>query len=289
MKEEYLAYFKYSGENIEEGYLDLRKSAESLLGLDELFRYFLYKKDPELSKIDFEIPVRIRKGSWEALIPENIGEWLAFAAGSGLTTYTITALKEMAKNDVGDKGFKTIFKQIVKSIKWAINIAKHIGTTKQRQFTDTQFKEINGVQFVGIPNAEGEILFVPSYYLELFSEIPPNLFAEIAKPIELGREFYMDFSATEKNDKDDSGEASISYNDKTIFYQAQEPDDILFPELKHDQYAELEGHVTRGNESSNRIGFRYNDHILTCYPESGNIKKYKTLLILKQKLFQIMY
>jgi len=40
----------------------------------------------------------------------------------------------------------------------------------------------------------------------------------------------------------------------------------------------LEGFVTRGNEVANSIGFRYLDHILTCYPMSGSIVRFKSLL-----------
>ena len=36
MEENYLAYFKYSGEGIENGYLDLKKSADALNGIDGL-------------------------------------------------------------------------------------------------------------------------------------------------------------------------------------------------------------------------------------------------------------
>ena len=75
-EEKYIGYLKYSkGKSIEDGLLDARKSAEALLGFDEILRYFVTKKNPEFKNINFEIPVRIRKGSWEALIPEIIEKW----------------------------------------------------------------------------------------------------------------------------------------------------------------------------------------------------------------------
>jgi hypothetical protein len=58
----------------------------------------------------------------------------------------------------------------------------------------------------------------------------------------------------------------------------------LFPELEHGQPVELEGSTTRGNENSNNIGFRYKDHILTCYPKSGSIVNYKNALFEKCKI-----
>ncbi|RAV28049.1 hypothetical protein [Sinomicrobium soli] len=278
MEEDYLAYFKYSGEAIENGYLDLRKSADALLGIDELFRYFLYRQNPDLAKIDFEIPARVRKGSWEALIPENIGEWLYLIMGGGATTYTVTAVKEMAKSDFKDVGFKTVFKGIIKSIKWCIQLAKHLGTTRKKTFENVTFKEENGVQFIGVPNENGELLFIPKTYLDLFSQLPSNLFSKIAKPIEPDREFVIDFADDEKNDRDDADKVTIGYIDKAIFYQPEEEDEILFPEFEHGMYVEITGHVTRGNENSNTIGFQYFGHILTCYPEHGNISKDKNKL-----------
>ncbi|WP_298248327.1 hypothetical protein [uncultured Christiangramia sp.] len=278
MKEDYLAYFKYSGQEVENGYLDLKKSAEALNGIDSLFRFYINKKIPELSNINFELPARVRKGSWETLIPENIGQWIAFILGTGVTTYSAAALKEMAKNDFKDKGFKDLFKQIVKAIKWSIQIAKHIGTTSKKTFDNVLFKEENGINFIGIRNESGNILYVPKMYLELFSELPPQIFNKLSEPIERERELYIDFSEQNKNDKDDTSEASIEYEHKHIFYQEEEENEILFPELEHGMFVELNGHVTRGNEKSNTIGFLYKDHILTCYPEKGNIIEHKIKL-----------
>lgn len=278
MDNDYLAYFRYSGESVENGYFDLKKSANVLIGIDEIIRYYLYDLKPELSNIKFEIPVRIKKGSWEALIPDNIGDWIQLIIKSGLAIYTVTALKEMAKNDFKDAGFKKIFKHIIKSIKWVINIAKHIGTTKKDQFDDVTIDEINNIHYVGIKNDNDKILYVPKKYLEIFVSTPPKLLSKLAIPIEPNREFSVDFSEKEKTDSDDSETGKISYSEKSIFYDEEDLDEIIFPELEHGKYIELEGHVTRGNENSNTIGFRYCNHILTCYPDNGNIYKDKNIL-----------
>ena len=42
-EEKYIGYLKYSGKSIEDGLLDARKSAEALLGFDEILRYFVTK------------------------------------------------------------------------------------------------------------------------------------------------------------------------------------------------------------------------------------------------------
>ena len=63
-----------------------------------------------------------------------------------------------------------------------------------------------------------------------------------------------------------------------ISSKKEEDEDIVLPELKHGDYVEIEGHITRGNENTNTLGFLYLDHILTCKPREGSITKYKTNL-----------
>lgn len=275
--EKYLAHFKFEGDLVKDGYLDARKSAEALIGIDEIFRYFLYKKSPELNAVEFDLPVRTRKGSWETLIPENIGELIQLALVSGGAIYGGSALKKMGQNDVGDFGFKDVFKGIVKGIKWIVQIGKHLKTLKKRKFDKVEFKETKGVQFIGIYNDAGEILYVPKVYLELFTEIPETIFNRLTQLVEDERKLKIGFSPNEKVDEDDTKkEVSISINEKGIFYKEKEEEDVLFPELAHNQYVELEGHITRGNENSNTIGFAYKNHILTCYPISGKIVEDRT-------------
>ena len=40
-EEKYIGYLKYSGKSVEDGLMDARKSAEALLGFDEVLRYFI--------------------------------------------------------------------------------------------------------------------------------------------------------------------------------------------------------------------------------------------------------
>lgn len=273
--EKYLAYFKIEGNSINDGYFDARKSADALIGIDEIFKYYLYKKSPELSQLEFELPVRTRKGSWETLIPENIGDWINFILLTGGGYYTTSFLKNMAKNDVGDKGFKDVFKSIIKSIKWSIALANHLKSMNYKRFENVKFENKGGIQFIGIENNEGEILYVPKQFLDEFSEIPGTIFSRLAKLVEFDRELFIDFNPNEERDKDDLPySANITSNNKFVFYKSEEIEDSLFPELTHSSYVELEGHITRGNENSNTIGFEYNGHILTCYPSNGNIVEY---------------
>jgi hypothetical protein len=275
-KDNFLAYVKYQGDLIEDGYLDTRKSAEALLGIDEVIRYFLYQVDKDLQKVEFEIPVRIRKGSWEALIPHDVLGWLLTAGGAGVTAYATTALNKMAEHDFKDKGLKDVFKKVVKSIKWVIKIATHLKSLAVKEFLNVEFKQENAETLIGIKNDKGEILYVPKSYLEIYKNCPDKLFVRLTKIIEKGRELEIGFNPNEVLDKDDTTPSvKIDINDKSVFVKENNEDEILFPELIHDQYVELYGHVSRGNENSNTIGFEYQGHVLTCLPRQGNIKEYK--------------
>ena len=101
-----LGYMKYSGTLVDDGFLDARKSASSLLNFDEALRYFIRQRLPELDKFNYEIPVRIRKGSWEAIIPDTIEKWILTGAGVAITKYLATAAGELAKNDFKDARIK---------------------------------------------------------------------------------------------------------------------------------------------------------------------------------------
>ncbi len=275
--EDYLAYVKYEGASVEEGYLDARKSADALIGIDEVIRYFLYQSDNSFQQISFEIPVRVRKGSWETLIPHTLADWLLTAIGTAATAYAGTALKKIAENDFKDVSTKDIVKKAIKSIKWVIRIAKHVHSLVQKQFIEVDFKQEGGQVLVGIKNTEGEVLYVPQEYLELYKNCPDKLFSKLTRNVNPERKLEIGFNPSEPVDKDDTKEpVDITMADKFIFTKEDEDDEVLFPELVHNQYVELDGHVSRGNEKTNTIGFEYKGHILTCIPTQGNIKMYKT-------------
>jgi hypothetical protein len=268
----YLGYIKYQGKLVEDGLLDARKAANALNGLDESLRYFLCQENPLFNELEFEIPVKIQKGSWEALIPENIDGLLirgvlAWSAGK----YIGSALNEMAKNDFKNIGFKDIFKSAFKSITWIIKIGTHLGSMRKNKFENPIFRENN--ELIGIPNEIGEVLFIPKKYFDLYIKCPEFLFSKIVKQVEEDR--VLEIGIVDDNDF----KVTISNSMKEIFVREDDDDDnVLFPELVHDSFVELEGYVTRGNENTNTIGFQYLGHILTCKPIKGRVKDYKTEL-----------
>lgn len=266
-KNEYIGYLKYHGDLVKEGYLDARKAATVLIGFDEILRHFIHQESPKFKEIDFEIPVKIEKGSWLAYIPDTIQEWLLTGGGFIATTYLTTAAKKLAENDFKEIGLKDLFKKAFKSFYWVIKIGTHLRTLGKQKFENVKFRNNNTE--VGIINEQGEILYFPIEYLDVYMNCPDSLFSKISEIIEPERELELGLC-----DIDDV--AKINVQQKNIFHTKKEEDDeIVLPDLKHGDYVEIEGHVTRGNENSNTIGFLYSNHILTCNPREGSIIKYK--------------
>lgn len=273
-KNEIFAHIKYEGELVRDGFLDARKAGEALIGIDESLRYFIFQEDKKFRKIEFEIPVRIRKGSWETIFLENFDAILIKTALTwGASKYFGSALSEMAKNDFKDIGFKDVFKKSFIAMTWVLKIAKHLGSLTKKKFENIKFAKNNTE--VLITNNIGEVLIVPYQYLEIFSNCPDKLFSNLAKVIDVERELIIGYNDTDNKNFEF---VKINNNEKQIFISNDLDDETLFPELTHNSYVELEGHITRGNEKSNTIGFLYEGHILTSFPTEGNVKEFKNVL-----------
>ncbi|NLO18469.1 MAG: hypothetical protein GX121_01085 [Ignavibacteria bacterium] len=278
MDEKYIGYLKYSGKSVEDGFLDIRKSAEALLGFDVILRYFLLKEDPSLSKIEFEIPIRIRKGSWEALIPKTIEAWILTGGGLAATTYLTALAKKAATDGFFETGIakdiKKTFQNAIIAIQWIIKIAKHIGSFVNHKFENLKVEKESNKLYVLIPNKKNKLIKVQKKYYDLFINCPGSLFSKNANIIENDR--ILKFGVFKNGVK---RIVTISENEKQIFYNNDENNDIVLPELIHGQFVELEGEITRATENTNTIGFRYKDHILVCKPKYGIIAKFKESII----------
>jgi hypothetical protein len=272
---EYIGMIRYEGEPLKQGYLDARKSAEALLGFDESLRYFISKQDSELSKVDYEIPVQIRKGSWEALIPHDIAVYIKPAVAIITTAYLASAAKKIAENDFRNASISALFKKSMQAIQFMIKIGKHQGSLLKRKFDNLRWR--NGNREIGIPNEKGEYLFVPKIFLDYYEQIPSNILRKLASIVT--KDIKLDVVVHQDN-KDEIESLELSH--KNIFC----PDvvELLFPELKHGETVKLSGLVTRGNENTNSVGFQYKGHILTCYPKDGSVVRFKPALYLKSEI-----
>lgn len=265
-----IGYVKYSGELVRDGYLDARKSAQALLGVDEAVRFFVFQQAPELRTTNFEFPVKIKKGSWEIVI-----------GGFGVIglAYGVKAAQKMAENDFKDIGLKDVFKKALSAIQWMIRIGKHMGDVTIKKFKGVKFKDNNSL--IGIKNSQGEFLYVPKEFLDFYYSASPTLLKKITEVVEDERTLSVGIY-----DGNAVIEETVTRRYRQIFTnEVEDPGEVLFPELEHGQNVILEGELTRGNEMSNTVGIGYQGHILSGVPEVGSIVRFKPNLFLRCRVY----
>jgi hypothetical protein len=272
---EHLGLVRYVGTAVDAGYLDARRSAQALLGLDEALRFFVGAQRQALAKADYEIPVQVRQGSIVIVIPD-IAAVIGLALAPAIGMYATTAAKKMAERDFDGIGLRDLLRRSIQAIQWAIRIGKHVGSLARRVF-DSGVQWRSGNREVGIPNASGQLLWVPVEFLDMFERMPPSLLAKITSVVADQRRLEV----VTFNDGDEES-VEVDILEKAIF--CPEELQILFPELEHGAPFDCEGLVTRGNENANSLGFQYEGHILTCYPEEGNISRFKPALFLRSRI-----
>lgn len=278
--EGFIGYIKYRGDLVAAGLMEARKAANALNGIDAAVRYFSAQQAQVLRDVDYELPILVRRGSWEALIPTDVDIWVKASLGVVATAYLTQAAQKMAERDFQDFGFKDIFKKSIEAIKWVIRIGKHMKDLSIRRFEGSRFEGNN--ELIGIRNSNGDYLYVPKEYFDLYVNCSQRIIEKLVTAVEEGRELVV---GTVENGQ--CSEEVVTASDRSIFvmeeYASQE--DFLFPELVHGDVVVLDGEVTRENKTSNSMGFKYMGHVLTSYPESGNIVPYKEILFLRCRIF----
>lgn len=266
-EEQQLGYVKYSGELVKHGYLDARKSAQALLGVDEAVRFFVFQQAPELRAVDFEFPVMVKKGSWEIVI------------GGVLLAYGAKAAQKMAENDFKDVGLQDVFRKALSAIQWMIRIGKHMGDLTIKRFENVKFKDNNAL--VGVRNSQSEYLYVPKEFLDFYASASPVLLKKMSEVVEEERSLSIGIY-----DGQTVIEETVTRRHRQIFtHEIEEQGDVLFPEFEHGQSIVLEGELTRGNEMTNTVGIGYQGHILTGLPEVGSIVRFKPSLFLRCRVY----
>lgn len=264
-----VGFVKYEGDAVLPGILDAGKAGLALTGLDELLRYFNAKQSADLAKVDYEVPVQVRAGSWEAVIIAGAGVFaLAYLGSAG---------KEMAKNDFQGIGLKDVFKKSLTAAIYLIRLAKH--TTKLKGWLLENVKWRNDNTEVGIPNKAGEYEYFPVEFVKWYATMPPQIIRKMAEVVEKERSLTVGVF--------DGGvlvQEKITIREKRIFVMDADDevdDEFLFPELEQGMIVKLEGRLTRGNAETNSVGLDYKGHILNCVPETGSVVQYKSALFLR--------
>ncbi len=262
-----LGFLKYEGKKVNEGFMDARQSAQALLGLDEAIRYLTIKQVPSLKNVDFDLPVKIRRGSWEILIPDAI-ELIMKVAGAA---YTAKAAQKMADKDFNDIGFKDIIKKSIAGLVWFVKLGKHCRSASSQNSNKLRYDQKKDQ--VIVVNDEDSELEIPRDIYELIQKSNDKLLKKVADLIESDKNLKIGVK-----DKDEIVEEVITTRDKFIFGSDDVEEEVLFPELEHGKQVELIGSLTKGNERSNNLGLWYKGHVLTCTPKTGRIVRYKECL-----------
>ncbi len=268
-----IGFLKYQGDDVPKGIIDAASAGSALIGLDEAIRYFNEKQSPGYAKLEYQIPVIIEGGSWIAYVLGGFGAGAAVFALS----YLKKAGEKMAENDVGDNGLGDVLKKSFEAIQSFIRLIKH--TKKKKDWDTSNVKWEDGNAKIGIPNDNGEYLFIPTEHFKWISQAPQKLLIRLTEVVSTDRTLSIGVKEGES-----FNEVKVSNLEKPLFLGGElllEEEEFVFPELKHGQQVKLEGKITRGNESSNSIGLEYEGHILNCVPEEGSIVQFKSALFLK--------
>ncbi len=275
MKKQYLGYIKYEGKGVERGVFDARKSAQALLGFDQAVRYFAAKEEPYLLDKDYELPVEIKKDSWDIFLPmlqklmtpEGV-------TGIAVATYATKSVAKAATDGLFETGLskdiQKIFQGAMVSMQWVVKIAKHVGSFKRDIVINHNLEEDK----VEIVNANNETLVTPRKYFERYKACPENILDKLAENVINKRVLKIGAFNQEEIE-----EVVIDESSKAIFYSGEidkeVEDDTLCPELQDGEYVEIDGTITKVNERANTLGFQYQGYILSIEPASGNVTEYK--------------
>tara|TARA_R110002050_G_scaffold217409_1_gene353453 strand:+ start:684 stop:1667 length:984 start_codon:yes stop_codon:yes gene_type:complete len=270
-----LGYLKYEGSSVEDGIMDAGAAAKALSGFESAVRFFVAQERPDLADIALPVPVRIRRGSWIADIPEHAGTLVATGFGVVALSYLRKAAEKMAERDFEGVGLKDVLIRSMKCIQWMITVSKHLGHSNLKRAKVVWDR----VDYAGFVNDAKEILYVPVSFIKALLAAPPSLLAEIAVVVEVERKLTVGV-----RNGDAIVEVSVSRTERAIFSSEDDDDEILFPEMEHGQRIVIEGVVTRGNEMSNTIGFFHRNHVLTCFPRKGSIVRHKKQFFLTCRL-----
>lgn len=272
---EELGYVKYSGQGFVDGIIDAGSAGSALVGLDEAIRYFNSQQSTDLASIQYDVPVQTRAGSWEAVVVAGAAVGGAFALG-----YAKKAGEKLAENDFKDIGLKHVLKKSMAALQTLAKLIKH--TRRPRGWDRARVEPSLGPDMVLVANDTGDELPVPLEYFRWYQQLPPRLLVRMTSVIRSDRVLTIGVVKAAGVE-----EITIVEEEKLFFDHVQEDEyeeDILFSELVHGDYAQLEGRLIRGSEASNSVGLEYMGHVINCVPAQGNVRQYKPALFLRCKV-----
>lgn len=271
-----IGYVSYDLEGVPNGVVDAGAGGAALIGIDEAVRFFNRQQDGGRGLAPYEIPVYTGEGSWLAVIMGI----MAIPATVFATSYAKKAGEKMAEKDFADIGMKDIARKSMDALVHLIEVIKHLKGLPD--WTRTKIEWSKDARRAHIYNDAGAVLEVPSDYIKWYRQVPKGILRRLSAPILwAGR---VTFASKQDNGEFRSVDIEASQVSLLMGQDESGEDTFLFPELKHGDDVELEGLITRGNQSTNSIGFQYQGHILNCVPETGSVRRFKAAIFLHCKL-----
>lgn len=148
-----------------------------------------------------------------------------------------------------------------------IKIAQHLGTITNKRTLDLKLSKDGRTAL--LTNANGNIRSITMDELKNFQECPDKLLRRLGTVVTDYRTLHIGHKIN-----DTIYEVYIDRESKDIFTPDEDSEMPILPELQDGQRVKLIGVVTRGNQQTNTIGFKYNEHVITSSPNNKLITSY---------------
>lgn len=267
-EKESVGYLRYSGDAIEDGVFDMRKAGDALIGFDRILRHFIVVQNPEMKKIDFELPVKIEEGSWNAKV----------IIGTALVSGFAGKMGYLAAEDAYPI-VKSYMQTAMFNAQKVIETKKHmkeIGVDKVKKTQEQRLEEHN----ILLENEEKEILLVSKEEYLNYIGCPEDIFAQNVEIVDF--DTFLEIGVYQSDGKIST--VSITQKDRHIFTSKKEKPLPLF-QLAHGEIVTLRGKVGSliEKESHRSMKFLYIDpytekeYTIEC--TGNNITQFKNSII----------
>lgn len=264
-------FISLEGDDIKSGKIDILSARLIIEGTQFALDYMLKREDNSLSMSETaNYPISVRDGCWELIIPflSYIGGVASSAFTKGANAYSETAGKKLAEKHFDKKESKEIFENAFKNLQIVIKIAQHLGVVDKTKALDIKLVDYKKKSVI-LKNRKGNVLSTTMDEIDVFLACPEKLLRLLASAVTDYRTLNIGYKKDNK-----IYVSTIDRDTRDIFVIEDEPQEPVLAELKHGEHVTIEGHVSRGNESTNTIGFKYNDHTITCEPSTGKVSDY---------------
>jgi hypothetical protein len=270
-----IGFIKYSGPSLQAGIIDAGRAGSALTALDQAIRFFNMQQSPDFGKLQYDVPVLTRAGSWEAVLLAGTAVSGAFALG-----YAKKAGEKLAENDFKDIGLRHALSKSMSALQTAVRLIKLTGQPKPWDMA--RIEPTMGPDTVFVRARTGDDVTLPIEFHRWYKNMPPRFLAGMTSVV---RKDQILTIGTVHDGFVDS--ISVTPEDKPLFETAeneQQSEEILFPELVHGMGISLDGRLIRGSEASNSVGLEHKGHVINCFPSTGSVRQYKSALFLQCKV-----